>query len=104
MTTAVAQRFAQIFGAVYLLVGIEVSSRLHRYSRKPHSVRFSSGDSSTQDSCSACSPSTGFTTHNPRRGRGRGLDVYCNPTATSAYALVLGVAYLELFILGLFTG
>ena len=33
-----------------------------------------------------------------------GLDVYLNPTAASAYALMLGVAYLELFILGHFTG
>jgi hypothetical protein len=29
--------------AVYLLVGVEVSSRLHRYSRKPHPVRISLG-------------------------------------------------------------
>ena len=33
MTTA--QCFAQISGAVYLLVGIKISSRLHRYLRKP---------------------------------------------------------------------
>ena len=35
-----AQRFAQIFGAVYLLVGIEISFWLHRYLRKPHPFGF----------------------------------------------------------------
>ena len=48
----VAQRFAQIFGTVYLLVGFEVSSRLHRYSRKSHPVRVSLRGSSTRGSCS----------------------------------------------------
>ena len=43
MTTAAAQRFAQIFGAACLLVGIEISSRLHRYLPKPHPVRVSLG-------------------------------------------------------------
>ena len=100
----IAQRFAQVFGAVYLLVGIVGFIPL-----PPFLV-----DASPSAGSVGGLFYTGFVlglfavnyVHNIIHAviGIAGLAVYRSPAAASAYALVLGVAYLGLFILGLFTG
>ncbi len=105
---SLAQRFAQVFGAVYLLVGIlgfiAVSPILTQTSLL----------GTTVPAEGAWGPFTGFLIalfavnwfHNiAHLAIGAvGLAVYRNPAAASTYALVIGIAYAVLFLLGLLPG
>lgn len=94
----IAQRFAQIFGAIYLLVGIIGFIPPLLVGSVPGAV----------------GPFTGFLIglfvvnwfHNLAHLLigAAGLATYRSPAGASAYALALGVAYTALFVLGLIFG